>query len=74
MVISDIHFGHSKNKAINIVNNFKNVLRDDAITNELDIIFIAGDVYDTLLTLPSEDAAEVDMLISYLINYLEKGL
>ena len=68
MVISDIHFGHSKNKAINIVNNFKNVLRDDAITNELDIIFIAGDVYDTLLTLPSEDAAEVDMLISYLIN------
>ena len=71
-IISDIHLGHPKNKAIDIIRNLKRALPNNATTGELDIIFLAGDVYDTLLTLPSEDATEIDMWISFLISICEK--
>lgn len=50
LVLSDIHLGHHVNKAENIINNLNSFFKDykDKLMN-LDIIFLAGDVFDRLL-------------------------
>ena len=54
LVLSDIHLGHSKNKTNNIINNLNHFFK--TYHKEIiscDIIFIAGDVFDRLLTTKS---------------------
>ena len=71
-VVSDIHIGHAKNKAIEIIANLKKAFPDNAETGELDIIFLAGDVFDTLLSLPDTDVIEADIWIAYMLNLCAK--
>jgi len=50
IVISDIHLGHKNNPTGNIINNLLNYFEDNhKVFKKLDIIFIAGDIFDKLL-------------------------
>lgn len=67
--VSDIHLGHRSNKTIDIVRRLREAFPDNAETSELDIIFIAGDVFDSLLNLDDNPhIAEIDYWISNLLN------
>jgi len=56
LVLSDIHLGHSINKTTYIVSNLRSYFKSNHnIFKHLDVIFIAGDTFDKLLTTSSTD-------------------
>lgn len=56
LVISDIHLGHNINKTPYIVSNLKSYFRDySKELNNLQAIFLAGDIFDKLLPNSSGD-------------------
>lgn len=67
-VISDIHLGHTRNSTSGIIKNLRRAIPDNAETSELDCIFLAGDVFDSLLTLPDEDVLDIDTWIVFLLR------
>lgn len=71
-VISDIHLGHQKNKAIDIIKGLRNAFPDNNETGELDAIFLAGDIFDRLLDLPNDDVNEIDLWIADLLRICSK--
>lgn len=73
LVLSDIHLGHNINKTSYIVNN----LLDFFITykkelSKLNIIFIAGDTFDRLLTTNSKDYLIAVDWLTYLVKYCQE--
>lgn len=70
--MSDLHLGAKKNTAAEIIKNIKIEFPDNSETGLLDIIFIAGDVFDGLLALPDEDVVVIDLLIAYMLNLCVK--
>jgi hypothetical protein len=71
-VFSDIHFGHNRNPASRIAANWMLALPDDAETASLDVIFIAGDLFDNLMMFNDADIFEVKLFISYLLKLCKK--
>jgi DNA repair exonuclease SbcCD nuclease subunit len=71
-VISDIHLAAKNNPTKNIINNLCNALPDNEETAELDIVFLAGDVFDRLVNLPEDEVFEIDMFICYLLQLCKK--
>jgi hypothetical protein len=71
-VISDIHLGHNKNPAARIVQNLFNAFPDTAETASLDIIFVAGDVFDDVLMFNDEDIDGIKHWVNYLLNLCKK--
>jgi hypothetical protein len=66
--VSDIHFGHEKTPTIHIVNSFiKHILTEANKT--LDVIFLAGDVFDRLLDFNSKEARTILNLFSRVFEY-----
>lgn len=65
---SDIHLGHPKTKASYIVNNLRESLKPYYHREDLDIIFIAGDLFDRLLTAPSDDFSEALIFMGDLLS------
>lgn len=56
IIISDIHFGSSKNKTENIVKNLlKYIYINSRVLKNVDLFVIAGDVYHSLLSVASMD-------------------
>jgi hypothetical protein len=56
LVINDLHFGNNKNKTSNIINNFWNFFKENHNTLiHIDVLFIAGDTFDKLLSTTSDD-------------------
>lgn len=56
LCISDIHLGHKRNKTENIVKNLREFFKTyNKKIKECKIIFIAGDIFDTLLSNNSND-------------------
>lgn len=70
--VSDIHIGHRKNPAREIVANLYQAFPDNAETAELDILCLAGDVFDDLLTAPNEAFDESDPWLAYLLRLCAK--
>jgi len=70
--ISDIHLGHPDNPAVRIIQNLKRAFSNAADLAELDIIFIAGDVFDRLLSLPDDAVHEIDFWITHLLRLCKK--
>jgi DNA repair exonuclease SbcCD nuclease subunit len=70
--LSDIHLGHRRTRTLEITTNLKCAVADNPETAQLDIIFLAGDVFDTLLNLPHEDIVEIDRWILYLLRLCKK--
>jgi len=70
LVISDIHFGSGVNKTENIVKNLgKYFLEYHKIISKLDVIFIAGDIFDRLLTSSSQDYIDSMQWLTKLARY-----
>jgi hypothetical protein len=71
-VVSDIHLGHRRNGTRGIVINLRDAFPDNAQTGELDIIWLAGDVFDDLLQLSDEDLADIDFWIADFLRICKK--
>lgn len=70
--ISDIHLGHNKNPAQSIIVNLDRDFKDNAETAKLDIIFIVGDVFDTLLFLSREDVIAIKLWVARFLRIAKK--
>ena len=53
--ISDIHLGNRKNKTRYIIANLDKYFSNDEHLSQVDLVFLAGDVFDDLLTFSGED-------------------
>lgn len=70
--LSDIHLGHRRTRTPEITANLRRAVPHSPETEKLDIIFLAGDVFDDLLNLPHEDIAEIDSWILYMLRLCKK--
>lgn len=57
--MGDIHLGHPNTPTVRILDNLKEAFPDTAETGELDIIWIAGDLFDRLMNLPDPNVFEI---------------
>jgi len=72
LVLSDIHLGHANNSTENIVNNLMVYFKDNhKLFKMLDIIFIAGDIFDKLLMSNSKQYRLIMQWLTALIKYCE---
>lgn len=67
-VVSDVHLGHLKTPTKHIIANFKKYILNDQ-NKDLDVLFIAGDLFDRLLDLNSEEVHIIVEFFSYLVKY-----
>lgn len=74
LVLSDIHFGHKRNLTNSIVNHLELFFKDygKKLIN-VDIIFLAGDVYDKILYHSSEEAILALRWLMALVKYCSKN-
>lgn len=69
ITISDVHLGNGRNKAFRIIANIRSFFNDyKKRTDGLDIIFIAGDLFDKLLDLANDATGEA---LSWMTVFLE---
>lgn len=61
--LSDIHLGHRKNEARFICANLDRMIKAEIAKQRVDLIILAGDVFDTLLTLPDKQVPFIDRWI-----------
>lgn len=71
-VISDIHLGHNRNPAARIVENLFAAFPDNPDTASLDVIFIAGDVFDNILMFNDEDIDAIKHWVNALLRLCKK--
>ena len=67
-VISDIHLGHKRNKAVNIIRNLDKCFSNNKTLAGLDIVFLAGDVFDELLHLDDPSVGHIKLWIARLLR------
>lgn len=67
IVISDIHLGHRRTSTQHIIRNLHVMLSRENLSG-CDILFLAGDVFDRLLTFQSECAVAVTVWVTALLN------
>lgn len=73
LVLSDIHLGHNTNKTKDIVNNLRTYFMENyKIFHKLDMIIIAGDIFDKLLLNNSENYILATEWLTELIMYCKK--
>jgi DNA repair exonuclease SbcCD nuclease subunit len=65
---SDLHLGHGKNPPEEMVEKLKAAFPRNAETAKLDVIVLAGDVYDHLLNLPDQAVNVIDHWIIYMLR------
>lgn len=72
LVLSDIHLGHKRNKTSDIIRNldvmFDHYSNSSKFTS-LDMIFIAGDLFDRLLDFSIDDMHEAALWIGRLMHF-----
>lgn len=68
LVTSDIHLGHIRTPNNHIISSFKKFILSDKNKN-IDILFIAGDMFDRLLDLNSKEVHEIIDLFNNLLTY-----
>lgn len=71
-VFSDIHLGHRQNEASFIIKNLYTALPDNVETHNLDIIFLAGDIFDNRLSLTERELLEIINWITYVLRICKK--
>lgn len=70
--VSDIHLGNKRNSAGLITEALDAAFPDNAETAKIDILFLAGDVFDRLLDLNYEDITYIDLWIARTIRLCAK--
>lgn len=68
IVTSDIHLGHKNTPTKHIIESFKRVILTQANTC-IDALFIAGDFFDHLLYLNTQEAQQIVQFFHYLLSY-----
>jgi UDP-2,3-diacylglucosamine pyrophosphatase LpxH len=75
LTISDIHLGHNKNRTSEIIKNldeyFDNYSNSSQFAN-LDIIFIAGDMFDRLINASGTEIGEILLWIERLMSFCKR--
>ena len=72
LVISDIHLGHNINRTEYIVNNLRDYIFKNKKFKDLDIIFIAGDIFDRLLNPSSNDMIVSCVWLTELVKFCKE--
>jgi hypothetical protein len=70
-VISDIHLGHRKTPTAEIIEKLYYYV-NDSLFEQIDVLVIAGDIYDSLLDLNQEETHEIDFWFFDLIHLAKK--
>lgn len=70
--LSDIHLGHNQVPTSFIINNLNTLLPDDSTMANIDIIILAGDVFDTALMFLEDCVSEIEMWIIRLLRLCSK--
>jgi DNA repair exonuclease SbcCD nuclease subunit len=66
---SDLHLGHARNSPAEMIERLKTeVFPWNVETAKLDVIVLAGDVYDHLLNLPHDSVSIIDEWIIYMLR------
>lgn len=73
----DIHLGHPNTDAEHICRNLRRALPDNSVTGELDIIFLAGDVFDRQLSFADQSKTDdkigtIKNTIAYILRLCKK--
>lgn len=68
IVTSDIHLGHKNTPTEHIIRSFKSHILNEK-NKDIDVLFIAGDLFDHLLYLNTKEAQQCISLIHYLLEY-----
>ncbi len=71
-VVSDIHLGSRRNETEFIIANLDRAFPDNAETADLDLIVLAGDVFDRLLSLSDDCVYAIDSWIVRLLRLCKK--
>lgn len=70
--LSDLHLGHSNTPTTFILDNLNSVFKDSPEFGEYDIIFLAGDFFDTLMHLPDTNVLEIHLWITNFLRLCKK--
>lgn len=65
--MSDLHLGHPHTLAQFIINNLGTVICDTPEFAKLDLLILAGDVFDRLLNLPQSDVRAIKLWIRFVL-------
>ena len=71
-VVSDIHLAHKRNPASRIIQNLRDAFPDNVETAQLDLIVLAGDVFDGLISLPDDEVTDIKAWITYMLRLCKK--
>jgi DNA repair exonuclease SbcCD nuclease subunit len=71
-VVSDIHGGHPRNPTARIFNNLDQELNNYRVLETLDLLVIAGDLFDRILSFASEEGRHIDQWIYSLLRRCAK--
>ena len=71
--ISDVHLGNKRNTATEIISNLNAFFNDYKPIDDLDILFIAGDLFDTFLQLATPDSAEITIWMNRLVMWCARN-
>lgn len=66
--LSDIHLGHHRTPTCETIEALDELLPWDHTMAEVDIIFLAGDVFDSLLNLPADEVIEIRLWVFRLLK------
>lgn len=70
--LSDVHLGHPNTPTTLIIKNLKIAFPDNAETGELDLIILAGDIFDRLLNLPDDDVYPIRKWVNQFLRICER--
>lgn len=70
--VSDIHLSNRSNSTKDIIANLVKAFPDNEETSELDILFLAGDVFDGLVNLPDQNVIEIDLWFCSVLRTCKK--
>lgn len=62
---SDVHLGHAKTKTSDIIKDLYREFKNNSEFGQYDICFIAGDLFDKVLSWPDPDVAEIKIWMNY---------
>lgn len=71
-VVSDIHLGSRRNETEYIIENLNREFADDSSFSQLDLLVLAGDVFDRLLSLSDNCVYAIDSWIMRLLRLCKK--
>lgn len=72
---SDVHLGHRTTPTVHILNNLRRAFPNAPVMDEIDVIFIAGDLFDNLLSYPRDEVHEIEVWMSqFLLMCKERNI